>query len=481
MRLLKNFIFASIFLSLAFIGVSAEKIGGGIREYPTGTRFVATELKLPVDTIDKPALFSVQPTDLPIDEYLTEQCMKHVNYIFLYNYNISVDEFGDIYFNFATKHPECLVHTSYICYTYSNDETHVAFIAPTYVYENYIKDENGDIMKDEYGFYLSDTEKNLEADTAARQLMEDAIAEYVELAEPFDDPLEKLLLIHDKMIEKYEYDPLIKDENGKDTATHGWVSHHAYGLFLNKTAVCQGYAQAFYMIASRLGIETDFCRSDSFEHIWNYAKINGKWYHVDVTWDDHSSAVAYHNNFMISDDTRKSIILASKYGTKADFNDWVTYLDTLPCCDDTTFESEYLFNISVPFTVSYDDDGYFNAHCKYQGNYTDGSTKTAESTFRSKSLHAGAIVTTKPVFDSDKKCYVYDSYPLAKYNSNLTPTIVDCKDGEYTFHKRVGTISLSLLCLDTPIYCDTSADYTDIFFWDIDTLMPFGEKIRIEH
>ena len=40
-------------------------------------------------------------------------------------------------------------------------------------------------------------------------------------------------------------------------------------------------------------------------HIWNLIKIDGKWYHVDVTWDDpimDKPGRVKHDNFLRSDD-----------------------------------------------------------------------------------------------------------------------------------------------------------------------------------
>ena len=35
-----------------------------------------------------------------------------------------------------------------------------------------------------------------------------------------------------------------------------------------------------------LGIEATLVRSQEMEHIWNMVKVDGRWYHIDITWDD---------------------------------------------------------------------------------------------------------------------------------------------------------------------------------------------------
>lgn len=61
-----------------------------------------------------------------------------------------------------------------------------------------------------------------------------------------------------------------------------------YGALVNKKAVCDGYAHALQYLLYRAGIPcirvTGSSKSES--HVWNMVQLSGKWYHVDVTWDD---------------------------------------------------------------------------------------------------------------------------------------------------------------------------------------------------
>jgi hypothetical protein len=59
-----------------------------------------------------------------------------------------------------------------------------------------------------------------------------------------------------------------------------------------KGPVCEGYAKAFKVLCDEAGIPcvvvtgTGINDSGSQNHMWNYVKLNGKWYAVDVTWND---------------------------------------------------------------------------------------------------------------------------------------------------------------------------------------------------
>lgn len=62
-----------------------------------------------------------------------------------------------------------------------------------------------------------------------------------------------------------------------------WV-HTADAAFLKGIAVCDGYAGAFKYIMDYYGIP---CKNiGGGGHAWNLVKIGGKWYHVDVTFND---------------------------------------------------------------------------------------------------------------------------------------------------------------------------------------------------
>ena len=67
-----------------------------------------------------------------------------------------------------------------------------------------------------------------------------------------------------------------------------YVSYTAYGALVNRTAVCQGYALAYQELLAQCGIESEYVSGlgNGGRHGWNIIRIDGEWYHVDVTWDD---------------------------------------------------------------------------------------------------------------------------------------------------------------------------------------------------
>ena len=69
--------------------------------------------------------------------------------------------------------------------------------------------------------------------------------------------------------------------------------HDAGGVFFKGTTVCEGYSNAFQLLATKSGVTSvvvtgsvTFADGSGGLHAWNQVKINGTWKTVDVTWND---------------------------------------------------------------------------------------------------------------------------------------------------------------------------------------------------
>ena len=94
---------------------------------------------------------------------------------------------------------------------------------------------------------------------------------------------EQVKYLHDWIIDNFEYDTTYQKSD----------IHNIYGALYHKKVVCEGYARTFKYILDGLGIENVLISGTATNsnnltesHAWNYVKIDGKWYAVDVTWDD---------------------------------------------------------------------------------------------------------------------------------------------------------------------------------------------------
>ena len=89
--------------------------------------------------------------------------------------------------------------------------------------------------------------------------------------------LEKMLYLHDYLVREVDYD--LSD------VFPGYV-YRPEGVFVHRSAVCQGYAEAYSLLLTRLGYTSRVVSSSAMNHAWNMVLLDGTWYHVDVTWDD---------------------------------------------------------------------------------------------------------------------------------------------------------------------------------------------------
>lgn len=61
----------------------------------------------------------------------------------------------------------------------------------------------------------------------------------------------------------------------------------AIGAMLDGQANCQGYADAFYMLGTMAGLTVNIqIGTEGRPHAWNVIRLDGKWYILDVTFDD---------------------------------------------------------------------------------------------------------------------------------------------------------------------------------------------------
>jgi hypothetical protein len=94
--------------------------------------------------------------------------------------------------------------------------------------------------------------------------------------------LETEFYIHNFIVNNCSY-----ENNGNDDEST------AYGALINKKAACEGYSKAAKVLFDIAGIECYVVSgmSENFQgklesHMWNIVKINGNYYHLDLTWDD---------------------------------------------------------------------------------------------------------------------------------------------------------------------------------------------------
>lgn len=131
------------------------------------------------------------------------------------------------------------------------------------------------------------------------------------------DDDKKAEFIHDYICERCEFS---HDNTVK--------SHTVYGCLCKNEAVCEGISRSYQLLMNKAGID---CRTvygkakDKYgnldHHVWNIIKINGNWYHVDVTWDLKSSNgdKTSHDYFLKTNkEIKKDHFISESYGNSKD-------------------------------------------------------------------------------------------------------------------------------------------------------------------
>ena len=164
----------------------------------------------------------------------------------------------------------------------------------------------------------------------ARIDFNNAVSDLVSYTDGVTGEYEKELILHDTLAARVAY----------EESEH---AHDAYGALVLGTAVCEGYAEAlqclFHAVNIRSLIATGYSinpSTDSNEgHAWNIVRIDGEYYHTDLTWNDQATTL-FHAYFNLTDNDIK----ADHSLTEPAY--------PLPVCD--SYDSNYFIKENAFFT-----------------------------------------------------------------------------------------------------------------------------------
>ena len=105
----------------------------------------------------------------------------------------------------------------------------------------------------------------------------------------------------------------------KIKGAHDYITSHTaydanycnpYYVFKKGKGICMSYALAFQRILTEMKIPCIYVKGDN--HAWNMVRIDGKWYGVDVTWDDSRGSYGYFlkgtNDFCGHDNSDSKVV-----------------------------------------------------------------------------------------------------------------------------------------------------------------------------
>lgn len=213
--------------------------------------------------------------------------------------------------------------------------------------------------------------------------------------------IEKALAVHDYFARNYEYDYTYENSDIEE-------------IFSEKKGVCQAYSDAYtYIMQKKLGIECYTLSSRNLNHAWNVIKIDGEWYHVDVTWDDPTFngndyfGAVRHQYFLISSDTiRDDIHRHNSHDWEVSgYSSWKYDLDVPDEVEEPTSER---FDNYVWTNTGYSPFIYYNKNWYYidDGDLYSFDFKTNKSTM----LLPMDYGTDYDVFDIYQNTVIYKNY-----------------------------------------------------------------------
>lgn len=135
--------------------------------------------------------------------------------------------------------------------------------------------------------YYDDAEQEAEVDKKIEEIMKE-----LDLGNKMD--YEKISAIHDYICDNVEY------ETEADSSD---IRRTAYGALVEGRAVCQGYSVSLYRLLLEAGIDNRIIFGNGISpvgiigaHTWNIVKLYGKYYYMDITWDDSTGS---HDYFLV--------------------------------------------------------------------------------------------------------------------------------------------------------------------------------------
>ena len=200
-------------------------------------------------------------------------------------YAISTDRLGELFTYVMNSHPELFHVAGRLGYTY-NRAGQVLSVSPSYTLAGEALTAARRLYRQTVEAFCADLEAARRRVAAFSGLTAGGSAGGWSQADT-------VLFLHDWLADRYAYDL-------------SGTRFDAYSLFRDGVGVCQAYALAFLALGKAAGLEVDMVTSTAMDHAWNHVRVDGVWYHVDVTRDDpivvgEEVAPVNHDRFLLSD------------------------------------------------------------------------------------------------------------------------------------------------------------------------------------
>lgn len=225
---------------------------------------------------------------------------------------------------------------------------------------------------------------------------------------PRGDEFETELYLHNAVLKTCVYSEGVSGETSSP-----------YSCLVEKKASCEGYAKAMKRLLEKCGIEcflavgqVDDGKGSTEGHMWDIVRINGKYYHLDPTWDD-------NNN----DDLRPSYTY---------FND-----------NDSLISKTHVVTDRYAGICTSIDDNYYRKTNAFFASY-DGAVRNKISGMLSRNADSGSDLVTfmfeneddyknakQDLFDNEKIYRLLDRADLATDKTLVTDRVYFWNDDKF--------------------------------------------------
>lgn len=395
-----------VFLALVFSGCEIVRFDDNGNVVTTGAATSELRNDVPAAADDTNYAYQSLQTDFEREFYKTfgTYVMKDASEPFTFSYTDDLDLLVSIAEMYCCDHPEVF---------WLDDRATISTAA-----------SDTTTMEVTIGFKMSGSELQ-QAKTALESAVQTALAGLPESGSDY----EKELYINDYLVDTAAYDMAA----AASSAIAVGNEHTAYGALVDKKCVCDGFSTAFKLLADRAGLESSILFGSSTQretaneyHAWNCVKVDGDWYHLDVTWNEGSDetipAIGRYLNFNLTTEQalqERTLLPMKSEGARLTDSHLNNYF--IPTCTATTY-NYFEYNCDE-LTTQGDYDAIEKGIAEAAQNYAQyyyfrvGADLDYESTYNT--LMSGELVQIIQAANStgdvklDYNAYVY-SEPVSR-------------------------------------------------------------------
>ncbi len=354
-----------------------------------------------------------------LEDYITEGLRERKSQIDVSDFHIPQDDIIYVFRSVMFDNPDIFyVDSAFIPYDYDRLTDEIAILKPQYIFK-----------KSKIPSYIKEFNK-------ASEKLVDGI-------NPSWSDFKKALIIHDRIAVNCRY------------YSKGLKSYTAYNVIVAHKGLCEGYSRAYSHLLSLVGVDSKTLNNEAKSHCWNLVKLNGYWYHVDVTADDPTpdvSGYVRHNFFLLTD-----------AGMRAQDSDIHTGYK-----NDITYSSQYVCNSSkyngaffkkITSRIVYKNGAYYYMNNNYKGKYYSALIKRGSSKKVVKVIYDSWRNSSGGRFNKSC-CKLFEYGKYIYYNTKRKIIRYNPDTGNfkriYTLPDFIGTNNIGVTCQGSTVYATRS-------------------------